>query len=225
MKELSTIFNGVEMAVEVRDNDEMFFDISGIANKYGKRFSNFEKLDNTQNYLKSVRKVTLLNKTELIRKVGNSTIVHHLIMIEFARWINPAFSVLANKIVFDVLTEGCKVNEKKVNKLESKLIKKEERIAELQKKVYAKPRGKGFETVTRIISDYKVDLSATDFNKLLISEGYLSEEQYIAIRYIPNNIQSMESNNSIVVHVDSVLELLKKHNVKKVEDRQQQFTF
>jgi phage regulator Rha-like protein len=119
----------------------------------------------------------------------------------------------------------CEANEKQFKKLENKLARKDERIRELSETVYAKPRGNGFETVFRIIKDCKADISTSDFNRLLAIEGVLLEEEYIARRYMPNGTQSLESGNSIVVHVDTALDVLNKCNIDKVEDRQQRFEF
>lgn len=119
----------------------------------------------------------------------------------------------------------CLTNKDQVKKLEKENEQKDEKIKKLSESVYAKTRGHGFETVFRIIADTESDISASDFNKLLFEEGILEEEEYTLKRYISNGISSMISNGSIVVHADTAKEVLKKYNVKKVDDRQLRLDF
>lgn len=223
MKNKMQIFKGLEIEVSFIDDENFRYDISGVAQKYGKRFSNFVNLQQTKEYIKSVRKVTLLSEAELIFKVGNHIKVHHSIMIEFMRWVNPAFSVLANKMVYDIFIQGCKVNQKEIETLQKTNIQLKK-----DRNVYGKRRGYGMETVTHIINNTDAEISKEAFNVLLCEEGLISKDvcdccnrhDYIAVhRY------SEYQGNTLLVNYDSAVSVLEKYEIKKVVDNQLVFEF
>ena len=124
---------------------------------------------------------------------------------------------------FNLVKQFYEMKSSLINQGNRLLIEKDKTIRQLQEHVYAKPRGFGFENVFRIIKDYELDISTSDFNKILSSEGIIREESYLATRYIPNGTTSLENDGSVVVHVDTALGILQKHNIKSIPQNQLRF--
>ncbi len=107
----------------------------------------------------------------------------------------------------------------------TKLLEKDKTIKKLQEHVYAKPRGYGFENAFRIIKDYDIDISTSEFNKLLVSNKIIREETYMAHRYISNGSTSLDSDGAVVIHDETALDMLKRNGIKTIDDRQLKFEF
>jgi len=199
MKELKKIFNGAELTVSEK-NGNMYFDVSGVANKYNKRISRYEETEEFKEYLK----VCNIARSEAILKVGNTVEIHKDIFVSFARWINIKFAVWADKLIYSIITGEVKI-------LNNKLLVKDEQIKRLSSSLYAKPRGSGSETVTRIIRDYSIEMTPHELNIFLCGEGILSTEDRVVEHFVSNTMH----NDIALVHVDTVLALLDKYGVAR----------
>jgi len=206
-KKNSQVFNGVVMQVEFVSDENFRYDISGVAQKYGKRFVDFERTDTFKKYLKECIKITFLNKAELVFKVGHHIKVHHLIMIEFMRWINPAFSVLANKLVYDALTAHCQVNK-------MQLEEKDKEIKTLKERRYAKRRHGDYQVVDRIRQDYNIDCTSKRLNDLLVQAGHLDIEWVTVPKYTPAS-EYATGGAVPMVYVPELLKIVDKLGIKR----------
>ena len=124
MKELTKVFNGTPLQVEMLNDKEFMVNVSGIANKHGKKFSEFENRKSFKEYLKEVEKSLPLNSILIDKEIHNKTMIHSKILIEFARWLSPEFAVWCNEFIYDYLTSN-KEAEIAQLKAEKKLCKVE----------------------------------------------------------------------------------------------------
>jgi len=208
----------------------MWFDISGVANNYGRNFRDYTKRTSFKEYLKSVLKIHSLNESELIKKSGHQIKIHNNLFVDFARWINPDFAVFADKAIMDILLGEKHLCDKKFDFLNNKLEQKESTIKQLKKdrNVYGRKRGGNMETVTFIINNTEAEISKEAFNVLLCEEGLISKDvcdccnrhEYIAVQG-----NSEYQGNAILVHYDSAVSVVEKYEVKKVLDNQLMFDF
>ena len=149
MQELSKVFKGIEIKVDIIDDRNMMFDISGIAAKFNKRVSRWKQ--SSSDYIKTVQKCTDLKETDLIIEVGNSVKIHNKLFIDFARYVSVEFAVEADNIIYDILTGKSDVIQKQISFKNNILKEKDKQITKLSESTYEKVRGFGYETVFRII--------------------------------------------------------------------------
>lgn len=203
MRELSKVFDGVELPVQ-EINQELYFDISGVANKYGKQLSHWENLESTKEYFEALEIVSVQENIKLIIKQGQSAYLHREIFVLFARWINVKFAVWADRLVIDILTRQTQV-------IETQLKAKDKKIELLSSSLYAKPRGGNLETVTRIIKDYSVQITPHKLNELLAELNVLGKEEMTLTHYTAHNM----SKGVPLVHTRTVLEILDTYAIKR----------
>jgi hypothetical protein len=228
MKELTKVFKDIEIKVDVLDDRNMMFDISGVASKFGKKFHDYERTDMFKRYLKKRVETDNLKETEMIKRIGHQVKIHNKLFVHFARWVNEDFEIVADNMIYDILTGKNETIEKQLSFKDNKIMEQQKQIIKLQESTYAKRRGVGFETVFRIISDHGIDISASELNKILVDEGVITKDKCFACNRFDlrdNGTTSMISDGSIVVHVDTVLAILRKHGVKTIEDTQMVMEF
>ena len=219
MEELTKVlFKGTSLNIQILNTDNILFDISGIAQKYNKSFYDFERQKQFKEYLKNSVETYNLNEAEMIKKSGHQIKVHQSIMIEFMRWVNPKFSILANKIVYDVLTRGCET-------VRVQMLEKDKTIKKLKSSRYGKERGHGFESAFRIISNCEADISTSDFNNLLYDEGIIDSETVTITNFIANGTTSLEDKGTVLIHTDTAEAILDKYEIPRKIDSQMKFTF
>lgn len=88
---------------------------------------------------------------------------------------------------------------------------KDKQIKKLSSSVYAKPRGGGLETVTRVIRDYGIKCTPHDLNILLCSAGILSSED----RIVEHFVSSTMSGDVALVHVNTVLRIVDESELER----------
>lgn len=228
MEELTKVFKGIDIKVDVIDDRNMMFDISGIANKFGKNITEWKNSKRNKEIIKLLEKSNNLKETDLIKRIGHTTKIHNKMLINFARFISPEFEVAADEIIYDILTGDKKLADTELEKLDKKLEQKDKAIKKLQESTYAKVRGHGFETVFRIITEHGIDISASALNKILVDEKLIIKDKcYVCERFDlkDNGVTSMISDGSIVVHVDTVLKILNRYNIKRVDEKQMTMDF
>ncbi len=191
MSELELIvksFHGTNVKVEFFKN-EMYFDVSGIANKYNKRLQDWRKLESTKEYFSEVEMSPHQENFKLIRKAGKTVLLHRSVFVNFARWVNVEFAVWSDKLIWDILTGEKILCEKERNQFEHKIEVQRSEIRTLQlneRKTYkdgfmalSKYKAKNnipltIETMFDILSKYDIveNRDVTVSKKFLIDETF-----------------------------------------------------
>ena len=225
MRELTKIFGGVEIPVQIINEKNMYFTVSSIARENNKNITEWKNSKRVKELLIVLDKSNDINSNLIKVDSLGRTQIHNSLFVNFARFISVEFEIASNQIIMDILLGNNITSNEQLFYRDEKISQLTLSNKKLQEKVYAKPRGFGFETVFRIISDCEADISASDFNKLLLKEKVIYEEHYMATRYIPNQSSSLLSDGNIVIHTDTAKHILQKHNVPMLLDRQQVFSF
>ncbi len=103
MQELTKVFHGIDIPVEYIDEENMWFDVSGVAHKHGKKITDWNNAKRTKEIVKEVEKSLSLGEHKLIKKVGQNTKIHRSLFVNFARFISVEFEIAADKIMMDIL--------------------------------------------------------------------------------------------------------------------------
>jgi len=141
MQELTKVFNGQPLRIEMIDEDKMEFwvDISGITKEHGKFIKDYEKRDRFKEMLKYGEK----SVSDVLLKSGHSVKIHSSILINFASWLSIEFEVWANDFVFSYLTGKFEAEKNgltsKVKEIENKY---SEQISDLKCKINEKTQHK-----------------------------------------------------------------------------------
>ena len=206
MKELTKVFKKVDIPVEVLDDENMWFDISGVAKKYGKNITDWKNSKRVKETISLLEKSNTLDLIKIEKKAGNQvrTKIHKKLFVNFARFISVEFEIEADKIITDILLGEKQLCEKQFAELQKQIEQKEDKIKQLSEKVYARPNGNGFETVHRIISDYGINITPHDLNEILYKRGLLNRKIVQKYVYTSNNMRALTP----LVHVDTVLSIV-----------------
>lgn len=112
----------------------------------------------------------------------------------------------------------CEINQIQIDSItlenqqkETQLQIAQQNLKEAKRKIHAYPRNNGFESVTRIIEDYGINITPYDCNKMLVDVGMLSVEVIQVNQY--KSLQM--SGNTPMVHVDTILNILDKKGIKR----------
>jgi len=149
--------------------------------------------------------VTLLRNTKEVTKFKFDLVVQFYKMRE----------IITNQI--------CNTHEKKEIKLNAKIEHQKELIKEGRK--YGAERGGEYETAFWIRNKLELDLPVSELNDILVEEGLILEEDVTTTKHIPNNVNSFESKNAIVINVDDVREIMTQYGIKQKVDRQLVFDY
>jgi hypothetical protein len=206
MKELTKVFKKVDIPVEVLDEDNMWFDISGVAKKYGKNITDWKNSNRVVETIKLLEKSNTLDLIKVEKKAGSQvqTKIHKKLFVSFARFISVEFEIEADKIITEILLGEKKLCEQQFNELQKQIEMKDEKIKQLSEKVYAKPNGDGFETVHRIIANYNIDINSHELNEILHKRGLLKRKTVEKYIYLSNNMRGQTP----LVHEDTVISIL-----------------
>jgi len=104
MKELTKVFDGNELRVDMINDKEFYIDVTGIARKYGKDFRDWSNSKRVSDTIKKWEKSQSLSVTEMIIKTGNARKIHNKLLMSFARWISIDFEIFADNMVYDIIT-------------------------------------------------------------------------------------------------------------------------
>ncbi len=75
MKELTKIFDGIEIPVEYTDEENMWFNVSGVANRFGKNIGDWKNGKRTKELLSEAEKSSSLNRSLIDDELHSSTIL------------------------------------------------------------------------------------------------------------------------------------------------------
>lgn len=234
MKELTKVFKGVSIPVEIIDEKNIYFDITGISKKYGKNITDWQKAKRTLELVEALEKSngSDLIKVQKIKGKNTAIKIHNTLLINFARFISVDFEIASNEIIYDILT-GDKVlieNEKKVlldrlDQKEVQLIKAQKEIIEAKRKSYAYTRNGKFQCVTNIIRECNANISSNTLNKILLDKKVIGEKEYTCKKYVANGSESIEEDGLILVHKDTVIKVMRDYDVDFIEDNQMMMDF
>ena len=107
----------------------------------------------------------------------------------------------------------CETNKTQLEQKDTQLKIAQKEVKEAKRKIHAYPRNGGFESVTRLIKDYKINITPFDLNQLLVEKGYLSVE-VVKINHYKGAVMS---GNIPLVHTDTILKMLDEMEVKRGE--------
>lgn len=104
-------------AIEQR-NGNISFNLTMMAKPYGKTPKDWRRTDEAQRYLAALSdglKCPLADLLEVRRggtpELAGTWASHYLVAVEFARWLDPKFSIVINDLVFKILTRRAVVAE------------------------------------------------------------------------------------------------------------------
>ena len=229
MKELTKIFKNIEIPVEISDNGNMYFDVSGIIGSFdkNKRLARWKKLDSTQEYIKTVQKCTSLNESELLITIGNTVKIHEELLIEFAGYVSSEFKFEANKIIKDILFgEKLLIGKRELDLLKTIELKNNQ-LTNSQKETesaipqsYGQRRPGRFQCVHWFIREYNIDISADKLNDILIDEGILTTKRVDRHIPAPHDPLSKYDKTTILVNEDTLKMIIDDRNIGVITDNQ-----
>jgi len=109
--ELVKTFHGITIPIEIIDEENMYFTVSGIAKRYGKNITEW------QNSKRMKETLRLLEKTNsqyplILTKDRSGTQIHKKLFVNFARFISVEFELKADEIITEILLDGKHLCEK-----------------------------------------------------------------------------------------------------------------
>ena len=127
---ISFDYNGVTIPFELTGNDVMI-NATEMAKLFpGKRIAEWKRLPSTINYLEAMfdmgfshfkdgSDLIISNKGSQINgsRGGGSTWMHRLVAIEFARWLNPKFSIWCNMKIDEIINQGYAFRDAEIQRL------------------------------------------------------------------------------------------------------------
>jgi len=202
MKELTRAFNGIEIPVEVIDDENMYFTVSAISTKYNKKVADWRNQKRVKELLIMVGKATGIKQSLIKQDALGRTQIHKDMFVSFARFVSVEFEYASNKIIMDIL-----LGSKRICEVERETFQLE--IKKLKERRYAKPRVGNFQTVDRIRQDYNFSVSTHDLNIILEVSGVLKDVPEMIHNFLPNEESdiAIRQGKTTLVHEDSVMEI------------------
>jgi len=239
MKELTKVFDGVELPIELITEENYMIDVSGVASKYGKNIGEWINGRRVQELLdikaKRLFKSISLDETEDLKvdfssfkkslvqigigRYGKSRI-HKSMLIPFARFISPEFEDWCDVMIEDILTGT--LSDKYQCEMQSAL-------AETRKfNVYVKPDGKY--TSARGLIQNSPELSENHDDKsikeLLALKGFIepyytqSKKWRVTDKGKTTDMFDLDSHGTILYNIENtekaVNQLLIAHNLRQI---------
>jgi len=190
MKELTKVFRGIDIPVEVIDDENMWFDISSISSRYNKRVSRWRQTDAFKEYIKVVQKCTNLTEPELIRQVGNQTKIHRKIFVNYARYINAEFAYRADEIITDILLGEKSLCYSRYKELEIAKSKKDEQLKISQRNLKEAQSNNrkfykdGFMSLNKYLKDNEIPLNRDEAFDILYKLDAIEYRDVTSIRRV-----------------------------------------
>jgi len=197
--ELMKTFDGVVIPIEIIDEKNIYFDISGIAKKYGKNITEWINSKRMNETLKLLEKSNSLYPL-ILRKDRSGTKIHRKLFVNFARFISPEFEIKADEIITEILLDGKHLCEKERSNYITT-------IKELKEKTYAKPRSGDYQVVDRIRQDYKIACSSEYLNALLVGQRFMEVEYHQVRKYISCS-PDVKDGSTPTVFVKTLLDIV-----------------
>lgn len=217
MTELTKIFKGTEIHVDIIDDENMYFDISGIAKANGKNITDWK---NSKRTLELIELLENPNGSDLIKtkkEFGKleTTSIHNSLFVSFARFISVEFEIASNKIIMDIILGEKQLCDKKYELQEKQLLLKDNMIKKLASSVYAKPRQNNYETITHIKRENGINMSVHDINIALVACGWLEIEEVVVSQFKSTSTNVIMDKQVPLIHEESLLKLLDAMGVER----------
>ena len=121
---ISFNYNGAVIPFALTGNDVMI-NATEMAKPFRKRIADWKRLPSTQEYLNALFKVGFSHLDQLIISEwggsnsgsGRGTWMHRLVAIEFARWLNPEFSIWCNQKIDEIINQGYAFRDAEIQRL------------------------------------------------------------------------------------------------------------
>ena len=227
MKELVKVFNGVNIPIEM-ENDNIWFDVSNINKEQKVNFSNWKNNKQTKKLLSYNKSILNLNRPLIDDEVLGKNFIHKKMFISYARFVSVEFESKADDIVFDVITGShqsqldfsetqLKDFENQLRAKENQLIESQKQIQKNKRQVYANSGDDKFCNVHKFINDYSLNISSNELNSILIDENVLGEKPINKFIPCPTGEYSKYDGSSIVVNINKMLQICTKRNIKEFD--------
>ena len=115
------VYEGNPVSFKMIDK-EVFINATEMAKRFGKRANDWLNLSSTRSFLE-VCSSTRKNGTSVVQTVmgspetGGGTWLQEIMAIEFARWLNPIFSIWCNTHIRDLLRHGITATPQKIEEM------------------------------------------------------------------------------------------------------------
>ena len=232
MKELTRVFSGISIPVEIIDDKNMYFNISGIANKFGKNITEWKNSRRVKELLSRLEKSNSLNLNFIDERLHGVTKIHNTLLINFARFISVDFEIASNEILMDILLGNKALHDKKELELLNTISLKENQLKisqnqtqEAVRKRYASSGDEYFCCVKKYINENELDISSEDFNTILLDEDVITQKKVDRYAPAPKSPHSAYDGTSIIVNIQKMNQVCKDRNIKTIEDDQMVFDF
>ena len=121
-------YNGCIIPFALTGNDVMI-NATEMAKLFNKRIADWKRLPSAQEYLSALLKVGFSHLDQLIisewggsnQGNGRGTWMHRLVAIEFARWLNPMFSIWCNMKIDEIINNGFALRDAEIGRLTSEI--------------------------------------------------------------------------------------------------------
>ncbi|MEA1919137.1 MAG: KilA-N domain-containing protein [Campylobacterota bacterium] len=218
MRELTKVFNNIDIPVEVLDANNIWLDVSNINRVLKVKFSEWKNSKRTKETLRLIEKSISIKRNLIDDEIYGKNFIHKKLFISFARFVSLEFEIKADEIIFDILTGSKQLEHKRVLELESnikardyQLLEAQKELKEAKRKIYAYPTNSNIETVTRIISDFGINITAKDLNMLLVKNSLIDVEIVDSYKFTSATMRG----NTPLVHIDEVLDIIDKNNIER----------
>lgn len=218
MRELTKVFNNIDIPVEVLDANNIWLDVSNINRVLKVKFSEWKNSKRTKETLRLIEKSISIKRNLIDDEIYGKNFIHKKLFISFARFVSLEFEIKADEIIFDILTGSKQLEYKRVLELENnikardyQLLEAQKELKEAKRKIYAYPTNSNIETVTRIISDFGINITAKDLNMLLVKNSLIDVEIVDSYKFTSANMRG----NTPLVHIDEVLDIIDKNNIER----------
>ena len=112
MKELTRVFDGHNIEIEIIDEENMYFTVGSIARKYGKNITEWKESKRIKETIRMLEKSNGLNLNLIKENAFGKTQIHKKLFVNFARFISVAFEIKADEIITEILLDGKHLCEK-----------------------------------------------------------------------------------------------------------------
>jgi ribosomal protein L7/L12 len=195
---ISRSYDGIDVVFD--NSNTLYIKATDIAKKFGKEIKEWKRAKQTTEYIDALSKHLNLGFDDLVvvRKGGNSpeemgTWIHKKLIISFARWLNPEFAVWCDGVIEEILQTGSYSISKK-EEFEIELLAFNNSVEMLRvngaskiKMIRIFHEAKNLETsylpeysdenhtfsAKALLEKFDIKISVQQFNKLLISAGFL----------------------------------------------------
>jgi hypothetical protein len=183
MQELTEVFKGIEIPVQVLDDKNMWFTISAVTTKYNKNITDWKNSRRVQETLRILETNKDIKGILIGEDAMGRTKIHKKLFVSYARFVSVEFEIKADEMITDILLGEKRLCEQKFTHLENQLqISREQtRIAQSNKhKVYKD----GFMSLSKYIKDKSIPLTQEKAFDILHEKNLIGFKQVLVNRRV-----------------------------------------